>query len=155
MAPNNVISVGGASGAEGSDGGVRGRAGSSRDNVFREDDVRRDDNLGVVMGDIPMINLYLIQEQSNAAKELARKGQKHGKVGKHKLPQIKRSIRFMYDVLFVAEDLEEKVNKMLKAAKSNEFSLDDVLEIKSHVFQVKSLTKTEMLKNRMASVLHV
>ena len=94
MAPNNVISV-----------------------VFREDDVRRDDNLGVVMGDIPMINLFLIQEQSNAAKELARKGHKHSKVGKHKLPQIKRSIRFMYDVLFVAEDLEEKVNKMLKAAK--------------------------------------
>ena len=116
MAPINVIPVGGASGAGGSDGGARRRTGS-RDNVFREDELRREGNLGVVMGDIPMINLDLIQEQLNAAKELARKGHELGEVGKHKLPQIKRSIRFRYDVLFVAEDLEEKVNKMLKAAK--------------------------------------
>ena len=153
MAPINVIPVGGtggASGAGGSDGGARRRTGS-RDNVFREDELRREGNLGVVMGDIPMINLDLIQEQLNAAKELARKGQKHGEVGKHRSPQIKRSIGFMYDVLFVAEDLEEKINKLLKAAESNEVSMEDLLEIKSSALQVKSLTKMEMMKNRMAS----
>ncbi len=151
MAPKNVIPVGGAGGAGGSDNGLRKRAGSNRDNVFREDDVGRDSNAGLALGDIPMINLDLIQEQLNAAKELARKGQKHGEVGKHKSPQIKRSIGFMYDVLFVTEDLEEKVNKMLKAAESNEVTFDDLLEVKSQVLKVKSLTKTEMLKNRMAS----
>ncbi len=140
MAPNNVIPVGGA--------GAKRRLGS-KDNVFTEDIVAENSsNIGV--SDFPVINLDIIQEQLNAAKELARKGQKQGEVGKHKSPQIKRSINFMYDVLFVAEDLEEKVDSSIKAANSNELTVNDLLDLKNHVQKIKSLTKEEMLKNRMA-----
>ncbi len=146
MAPNNVIPVGGS--------GTKRRIGS-RDNVFVSEDTATSNagagNVGVNVGDLPMINLDIIQEQLNAAKELARKGQKQGEVGKHKSPQIKRSISFMYDILFAAEDLEEKVNNAVKAANSNEFTVNDLLDLKSSVMNIKSLTKEEMLKNRMAS----
>ena len=141
MAPNNVIPVGGA--------GAKRRLGSN--NVFHAEDTGAGNGSDIRTTDFPVINLDIIQEQLNAAKELARKGQKQGEVGKHKSPQIKRSINFMYDVLFVAEDLEEKVDSSIKAANSNELTVNDLLDLKNHVMKIKSLTKEEMLKNRMAS----
>lgn len=99
------------------------------------------------------IDLDLIQEQLNAAKVLARKGQKQGEVGKHTSPQIKRSIGFMFDVMFASEDLEAKVNKMIQAHNSDdmEIGLKDWLDLKELVLKVKSLTKDEIRINRMAS----
>ena len=45
-------------------------------------------------------------------KEMSREGQKKGEIAKHKSPQIKRSLGFLYDINWGLEDAEESLDSL-------------------------------------------
>jgi hypothetical protein len=144
---DNVIPVGGAV-VDGGDGAAAGGSGGLA--AAQKERIKSVSNM--LLESLPFLNLDEIQKKLDMAKELARKGQKQGEVGKHKSPQVKRSLNFMFDVLFTAEDMEESVNRMIRATETEEdIKVEDWLKLKENILKVKSLTKEEMMKNKMAS----
>ena len=93
----------------------------------------------------------LLAAQTKAMKIQARKGEKTGKISKHKSPQVKRSLGFLFDTKGL-EDINEILCIVSEVQNlSGDTVKEAFLQISECVNQMNSQVNSEMLANKMAS----
>ncbi len=108
----------------------------------------------VVNADVIAMNSKFneLNKKYEELKSLARDGKKKGEVAKHRKPQIKRSIGFLWDMKHGIEDVKEGV-QMVVDWMFNEKSINtvDVLRLKDRIGEMEALVDSEMEANEIAS----
>lgn len=85
-------------------------------------------------------------------KSLARDGKKKGEVAKHRKPQIKRSIGFLWDMKHGIDDVKEGVQTVIDwIFNEKPLNTDDVLKLKDRIGEIEELIDNEMEANEIAS----
>lgn len=87
-------------------------------------------------------------------KEMAREGQKKGEIAKHKSPQIKRSLGFLYEVNWGLEDAEEALDSLSTyavASENAELYSEKITATISKLKKLQELVKDEVTANKIAS----
>ena len=96
--------------------------------------------------------IELLSAQTRAMKIQARNGEKSGEISKHKSPQVKRSLGFLFDMKHGLEDINEIVDSFTEVENPMiESTRDAFMQVANCVKILKSQVDSEMLANKMAS----
>lgn len=107
----------------------------------------------VVTCDTAVLDFDWIQSKFKEIKELARQNDKKSELVKHRAPQIKRSLNFLYDVKFHTQDLKENLDQIMKSFQgSNSYiNVNALHDMSSNLESLNSIVEAEMQANKIAS----